>query len=507
MPEQYKAFIIIAFVSMVMTRLVQPVLIGIVTADQVKRWRNVWLGISAAAFLLPNFWLFIFVAIIFLQYYAKKVETDPVTLYLLLVCTIPPLGMAISGFGIVNYFFTINYVRLLSLMILLPALINLTHDRDTLRPLATLPDKLLLTFLLLTVALQLRDTTTTDTLRQAFYAFIDVFLPYFVISRSLRTPQQFKFAIAALLFSASISASIGVVEYLKHWLLYASLSSLWHISATGSYLNRGNALRAYASYGGPIVFGYGMAIATGLYFYLSTLIIKTTERRKGILILIAGLMVSISRGPWVGALGMLLTFILTGPQAAQRTGRLLILGILALLLLPVIPGGEKLVNLLPFIGHTDVDTIDYRQRLFHNGFIVIQQNPLFGSVNALKTPEMLSMVQGQGIIDLVNSYLEIAIFYGLVGLSLFGGFFMAILIRINRSRQYFSDTPELAMLGRSLLATLIGVLVIIATVSTVGVIPTLYWILAGIGMAYTLLPGRSYNKLPNRQELSPLTID
>jgi hypothetical protein len=487
MPEQYKAFIIIALIAIAVTKFAQPSLTDIVSGAQLKQWRNIWLGVSATAFLLPGFWLFIIAAAVFLYAYAKKHESDVAVLYLLLVCAIPPYGLGIPGLGVINYLFALNYPRLLSLVILLPAFLTLTRDRNTPHPLATMADKLLLLFLTLTVILQLRDTTVTDTLRQAFYAFIDVFLPYFVLSRYLRTAQQFKTAITAFLFAATLSASISIFEFIKHWLLYSSLPPIWQLSANGSYLNRGTSLRAYASYGSPIVFGYGMAVALGLYTYIAFFITNKTGRRNGLLALIAGLLASISRGPWIGALIMFVIFIATGQKAMQRMARLAAIGILLLVLLPVIPGGGKFLNVLPFIGHIDSDTINYRQRLFHNGWIVIQRNPLFGSVNVLKTPEMLSMVQGQGIIDLVNSYLAIALFYGMTGLSLFAGFFVSILARINHARRQFPPESESAVLGRSLLATVAGALIIIATVSSINVIPTVYWTLAGIGMAYSLL--------------------
>ncbi len=488
MPEQYKAFIVIAVIAIIVTRFSQPALAGIISPAQLKTWRNIWLGATATAFLLPGFWPFIIAVAIFLPAYAKKQESSTAALYLLLMCAIPPYGLNLPGFGIINYFFNLNWLRLLSLILLLPAFFQIARNAKVPRLLATLSDKLLLSFLALTVILQLRDTTVTDTLRQAFYAFIDVFLPYFVLSRSLRSSQQFKLAISGFLFSATLYASLGVFEYIKHWLLYVNLTADWHIPISGTYTNRGNNLRAYASYGGgPIVFGYGMAIALGLYAYISSFITSKKNRRYGFLVLIAGLFASISRGPWMGALLMLLIFVVTGPNTAPRIGRLLVFGLLAILLLPVIPGGEKFIDLLPFIGHANSDSVSYREQLFQNGWLAFQRYPLFGSINVLKTPEMLRMVQGQGIIDLVNTYLGVALFYGAIGVSLFVGFFISVLIHINRARQQPFSNPEAALLGRSLLATLAGALLIIATVSNVGVIPTLYWSLAGMGMAYSFL--------------------
>jgi hypothetical protein len=46
---------------------------------------------------------------------------------------------------------------------------------------------------------------------------------------------------------------------------------------------------------------------------------------------------------------------------------------------------------------------------------------------------------------------------------------------------------EAALLGRALLATLLGILVTIFTVSSISVIPAIYWSLAGVGAAYARL--------------------
>ena len=45
---------------------------------------------------------------------------------------------------------------------------------------------------------------------------------------------------------------------------------------------------------------------------------------------------------------------------------------------------------------------------------------------------MVAMMQGEHIIDIVNTYLEIALRSGLVGLSLFVGVFATILLRLRR---------------------------------------------------------------------------
>ena len=44
--------------------------------------------------------------------------------------------------------------------------------------------------------------------------------------------------------------------------------------------------------------------------------------------------------------------------------------------------------------------------------------------------------------------------------------------------------PDAHLLGQVLLATLLGILVIIFTVSSITVIPVIYWAVAGLGVGY-----------------------
>jgi len=143
------------------------------------------------------------------------------------------------------------------------------------------------------------------------------------------------------------------------------------------------------------------------------------------------------------------------------------------------------MNLIPYYGETERGNITYRETLIENSLIVIMRHPLFGSTNYLQTREMESMRQGQGIIDIVNTYLGIALEKGLVGVGLFIGFFASICWGIFRSfRRLPGANYEEWILGRSLLASLCGILLIIFTVSSVSIIPIVYWSVAGMGVAY-----------------------
>lgn len=187
----------------------------------------------------------------------------------------------------------------------------------------------------------------------------------------------------------------------------------------------------------------------------------------------------------MGAALLLIIFIATGPFAIKRLVMISMVAVVALSVIAVLPGGGRIINLLPVIGNVERANIDYREKLLENSIIVIKRNPLLGTVNYYKDPEMQEMIQGQGIIDIVNTYLQVSLKYGLIGLGLFAGFFFVVLSGIHKSRKMISDkTSELYLLGRTLFATLIAVLAMIFTVSSIGMIPIIYWSFAGLGVAY-----------------------
>lgn len=492
MPEHIRALIIIlALASIVFSFSRRPAL-DLMPLNDFKRRRNLWLGLSVFAFVAQSFWVFAGVAFIVLSI-ARRHERNPLALFLFLLFLAPPVPVTIPGFGLITYFFLLDYIRLLAFCILLPALLQLRKQPDRQRFGRTWPDKLLCAYVLLTALLYLRQTTITDSMRQSLYLFTDIFLPYYVASRTLKNLSDFKDALFALVLAAMLLAAIGVFEFTRHWLLYSAmvdaLGLQWGMSG---YLSRGGDLRASATTGQAIALGFVISVAIGFYLYLYAGIRSRLHRYLGALLLTAGLFAPLSRGPWVGAAVMVCAYIATGRGAVKRLTLLAVAGLLALPLLTILPGGPKILGLLPFIGNVETANITYRERLLENSMIVIQRNPWLGSVDFMKTPEMQSMIQGQGIIDIVNSYLRIALETGLAGLALFAAFFLTVLLGIaKRMRSFPNRDDETARFGRALFATLSGILVTIFTVSSITVIPILYWSVAGIGVAYIQMAHRN----------------
>jgi O-antigen ligase len=151
-----------------------------------------------------------------------------------------------------------------------------------------------------------------------------------------------------------------------------------------------------------------------------------------------------------------------------------------LVLITLSPYRDRLFNLIPFIGTTDAVNVDYRIRLFEASLVVIRQRPWFGGGDFYNELASMGMMQGEGIVDLVNSYIGVALSLGLVGLTLFLGTFTAAGVILFRAWRCTDPSSEAHLLGRSLLSAFVAMLLIISTVSPILCIPTLYWTMAGL---------------------------
>jgi O-antigen ligase len=491
MPEHIRALIVILVLAVIVFALARRPAADLIPQNDFIRRRNLWFALTLLAFVSHSFWVYAGVTAVVLTV-ARKRDRNPLALFFFLLFLIPPASAQIPGFGVINYFFDLNHIRLLALCVLLPAFLALRKRAGTIPFGRTWPDRLLAVYLVLTSLLYLRETTVTDTLRQTVYLFIEVFLPYYVASRAMKDLSDFRDALLGFVLAAMVLSMIALVEFSRSWLLYTALIEAlgmqWEMSG---YLSRGGSLRASATTGQAIALGYVITVAIGCYLFLQESVRSKLQRLLGALLLAGGLFAPLSRGPWIGAAAMITLFIATGRKAVKRLMLLGVAGLLALPLLAIVPGGQKVLDLLPFIGSVEVENITYRQRLFDNAMIVIERNPWLGSFDYRSTPEMQSMTQGQGIIDIVNTYIGVALEMGLIGLTIFVLFFATVLSGIRKAMRSFPNKDDEARrLGRALFATLAGILVTIITVSSITVIPVVYWSVAGLGVAYAQMARR-----------------
>ncbi len=439
-----------------------------------------------ALFLANNFWLFLIISAIIFIYGLKK-DLNPFAFAMALLFAAPLIQSQVSGFGVVNYLVDLNYFRIIAVFILLPLTLQLRKEKGAIRFGSTTPEKLLIAYLALGLFRQILVDSTTNTLRTFLYDVTDVILPYYVASRYFKTIESIRDAMASFVLAAAIMGLIGGFEFFKGWLLYSNipgaLGTEWGL---GGYLMRGANLRATATTGQAIVLGYAMVVALGFYLFVSRSIVSKKLALLGLGALLIGLLAPLSRGPWMGALLLAIVYIGTGPDAGRNLAKSVFIALLVFLVALVTPYGATIIDHLPFIGTLEAANVTYRERLFTNSMTVIMRNFWFGSYDFMSTPEMLELkfTYDGGIIDLVNSYIAIALSGGITALAAFTSFFGWIGVKLfaaikNKPPQH----AELHQLQRALIATLTAILFMITAASSIALVPIIYWIVAGFCMA------------------------
>lgn len=486
MAENYRALVALLVLSIpVLLYLRAPLTAAAVLPADFKLRAGLWLGLTVVLFVAHSFWLFVLVAALALLVLGGA-DSNRLGLYFFLLLVAPPFESAIQGFAGINYFLGIDYLRLLGFVILLPAAVRLALD-PAVPGLFRMPaDKYLAAYLALLLVIQFPITSTTNEMRSGLSYGVDIVLPYYVCSRWLLDRQRMRDAMASFVAACSVLALVAVFETLKGWLLYAPLPNVLDVRwGYGHYMMRDGALRAAASTGHSIVLGYVMTVGFGLHLALRSSFPTTKSWWTVALLLLTGIAASMSRGPWVGAAALITVALALGPGAGGRIAKVGFAAVLVVPALMMTSVGPKIISLLPFVGTVDSGNVDYRQQLFNVSWEVLMLNPVFGSPYYLANPLMEQMRQGEGIIDMVNSYLGVAMVSGFVGLALFLGVFASIVGRLIRHLAGHADkfSDDYAT-GRALLATLVGILVIIATVSSINAIPVVYWCMAGMCGAY-----------------------
>lgn len=484
MPEHIRALIAVLALSATLLYFARAAMIQLIPAPTYDRWRRLWFFTTLAWFLSGSFWIYVMLMIGVLIVVRQR-ERQPFSLYIFLLFAAPPISAAIPGMGVIDHLFMLDHYRLLALVLLLPAAIVLMQDGSTPRFGRSPVDWMVLGYLTLTWLLNMPETSLTNGIRIAFLQYIDGFLPYYVASRSIRTIADFRAVLSALLLGALLLSVLAIFEVIRGWKIYEASISALGLFAPQGYKMRGPFLRPGASVMDSIVLGLVIVVAMGALLYLKEAVVRKKQKVLAWLVLIFGLLASLSRAPWMAAILLFAIYIFQGEKVAGQLVKALAIAPLLLIVLSFFPAGKAIIDLIPLVGDSEQGSIEYRANWLSASLPLIERNFWFGDVKVLDAPELEVMRQGEGIIDLVNMFLAVLLYYGAVGLFFFVGMFWTSLRLIRRSqRQLRAVSTDMVLLGRVLLCILISIAFVISTLSAISIVPILIWTFMALASAY-----------------------
>ena len=415
----------------------------------------------------------------------------------LIVLTMPPVHYQIDGFAGINRFVDLTTIRVLSLTLLTGLALRLLGTAKPARPSwMVVIDCGFFGYQLLKLALQFPHNSTTGLLRSAVETTLDILLPYYVFSRGIRSREDLRFILSHVAFAGVFAAGIACTESMLHRNLYEGLQWVyayrWQLTLA---LTRGDHLRVQAMTAQPILLAFELIFTIGIWTYLC----GAAWRRRPVLIvfamLIAALIFTWSRGPWLGAIGFGLC-LLGARKLPPRVFGALLIGALGFAVIAKALGADAIVMdaLAGMFGGdaANLATIDYRRLLLDTAMALVKQSPWLGVPDYAS--QMQDLKQGEGIIDIVNSYVAIALDAGLIGLVLYLTPYVVTISRmlgtVGPTAAAKPDGPLGVAFSAVFMSMTVALLCTIFTTSTFAVMPFLLTLLVALPVARLSMPAQ-----------------
>lgn len=369
-----------------------------------------WSVAAAGAFLVPIRPLVFVVLAIALLTLAPRQPAGRFAFFLGVFPALPTEYSYNVPFPGLNYLYSINLGALAAIVVLAPML-ALPRTRGK----GAFAAPALFAIAVLSAVIGVADLPVTSVIRFAIRNLVVIVLPVVVALRALKTSDDYERAAAGFFIAALVLMGVGLLSTAKHWNYYTTLLSDGEhgaIFAKQFGETRNGFLRIYGTLVHTLLgFVTGVGAAIALRFGERRLL----PRASSLLVAAAMLFVTFvtgSRGAYLAA-AVVATAAWIFPRVG-RTGRGAMLaagGGVAMSLFLRVLSGDSLEQ-----GNGNVA---YRAELLRVSIRQIREAPWFGSQNFLEKPQFEALRQGEGIIDIVNMYLQIALSNGLVGLGLF----------------------------------------------------------------------------------------
>ena len=458
--------------------LAQALAFGIVKSAHISAGRGfvIWAAAAPLIFFVPNPLSVILVLGALMLVVAPASASQRVALFIVVAPSVPLFIEAFIPFPGINFLAALNNYRLAVIVLLLPVLFYRHADKYA-RQTWTLADFCLFAYAAYTAVMVAGAINTTSGLRFFVEQLIVLIVPYLVVVRALKSPEDIEFCLRAFLACSIILAMVAMTATLKQWDFYRLTEPLT-VLAIPDY--RSGWLRVAATattHSLGFHFAAGLLVLERLKSSLGLGAVRLTLLRA---LLFSGLIVTGSRGALAAlAVSVAIYLIFTAATPAVRRVYFTLFGLAGVAAAIWLLSGDS----------SKVDpygTFAYRQLLLSTSLEYIRDHLFFGDLNFTSSGRFDQLLQGQGIIDITNLYLQIALNFGLIGFALIFLVFAQSVWGLVIGARRVAIRKE-ARTCAALLAILIGWLALVATTSDVGLTMHLGMLFAAMGRAaYTI---------------------
>lgn len=390
------------------------------------------IGMPMLAWWLPSIWALYAIMLLWVPLVAGRI-TFVVPLYLYGLLLLPGLDSTVALASVKLLDFSVHDALGLG------AAYAVFQNTGKAKPRPSLDMPAVAVMLMLAAALS-RNTSITNFLRVTINVVFDLGLPYYIVSRGIRTMEELRMALVWLGCGAATLAAILCYETWKSWPIYNQLYDLYHLPTLLLVKARAGYLRA----GGPFVepTSIAMVMATCiLALSLSRDYFRSNSRYALVFALVLiGMAAPQSRGAWIGlsiAIALSLAFQGRYARLLQAGCAIGVTGALLFLLARVSPSVSETLGLS---GGASASA-NYRHLLFDRGMEEFLRSPIVGYSMPEITARLSDIRQGEGIVDFVNTYIWLLLISGVVGTALFLGTFLYFMLQALKYRRPVADLP------------------------------------------------------------------
>jgi O-antigen ligase len=339
--------------------------------------------------------------------FSSKSRKELAATYVFILPLMPILSLETGVGGV--YLFSISAITAMNFGALIGLFI--TSKKRVL----TLPryDVAALTLIAIFIYIYNRDSNFTSLLRGMTIYCLELGIPYLVVSRAIATREDIERLFLRLCLGGTLTAVTACIQARLHWVLFETYYQSLRIplpTLSASLSLRAGLLRTGGSMVDYSAGGLFLAAVVTLMPFL-----RPRFRPAGfwvvMLTLVAGLIASQSRGAWVAAI-VGLVFVSAYRGLWARVALLAGGAVAAEMFVLVFATSGRLASI---IGQTEQanESVSYRKRLISQGMDQIWGHPLTGQSPGRLIDNLPELVQGQHIVDFVNSHLFVAMAAGI----------------------------------------------------------------------------------------------